>query len=162
MYSGPDFYFLPDDLAEKVAGEYGGHATWLEGGNWLGTVADVYKEKMIFTEAKVYLTRVTTCEVNISIHMKGVADFVFQNNFLLKDESSEKLLIEGDWLAEWGIIGWMMNNKMIIDVNPFRYAQTLNSQLNLELLVNRYVINVENHPGYYQTVFNLEFEGVHY
>lgn len=154
-------YFLPDDLAEKVAGEYKGYATWLEGGNWLGTIADAYKENMICTEAKVYLSRVTKCEVNISIRMKGVADFVFQNNFLLRDECSEKLLIEGDWLAEWGIIGWVMNNKLTIDVNPFQYAQTLNSQLNLEYLMNRYVIKAENNPGYYKTVFNLEFEGTH-
>ena len=162
MYSGPDLHFLPNDLAGKVAGEYKGYATWLEGGIWLGAIAEAYKKNMKCTEAKVYLSRVTKCEVNIGIYMKGLADFVFQNNFLLGDECSDKVLIEGDWLAEWGIVGWVMNNKLIIDVNPFQYAQTLNSQLNLEYLMNRYVINVENHPGNYETVFNLEFEGTHH
>ena len=160
MVQRPDMYLVRENLAESIAGGYKGYVTWLDGGNSLGAVANAYRDYLLTAEATVLISRVSNWEVNISIKGKGVTDFFFQNNFLLKDRFSEKLLIEGDWLAEWGVIGYVLNKKLVIDLNPFQYARKSNSQINREHLMNRYVINVENNPGNYKTVFNLEFEGI--
>jgi len=133
--------FTQSNLAGKINGKYKGYAKYLEGNNRLGTNAASYEKFFLCEEAAVLINSISNREVNIRILVRGVPDFVFKNNFLLKDKDAEKILIEGDWLVEWGVIGWMdvVNEKLVIDINPLHYCQTPNSNISPELLINRYV-----------------------
>jgi len=162
MDPGPYLPLAPENLSEIVAGEYKGYATWLEGGHGLGTDADAYKNYVLSDIASVFINRLNSREVNIIMRIKERTDFILQNNFISAEPSSEKLLIEGDWLTEWGIIGWLdtMNKKMFIDINPVDYCKIQGSGIRPENLVSRYVMRVEEDDCLYKTIFNLEFVGV--
>lgn len=153
--------FTVANAADEVAGVYKGFAKYLEGGNNLGREADTWTNYLKVAEATVQVARISNCELHIRIHFPGLPDFEFKNNVLYEEVAASKYLIDGDWITEWGIIGWAdtINRKIHIDINPVHYTQTPNSKINPEHLLSRYVINSETHPGNYKTVFNLEFEG---
>jgi hypothetical protein len=150
-----------ENLADEIVGEYKGYMKYVEGNNRLGTNVNGCADYMKEGEVMVEITRVSNHEVNISFRSAAFPDFIFNNNAVSKeDASSKKLLIEGDWITGWGIIGWVdtMSKKLILDINPVRYSQTPNSGIRPESLVNRYVMQEGYDPYHYKTVFNLEFE----
>ena len=154
--------FAHEYIADQAAGKYSGYAKCLEAGYKLGTDANAYRYFILQSEAAVFVSKTGKCDVNIRIQIKGMPDFMFRNNFLSIDPSSEKLLIEGDWVTEWGIIGSVdiKNKKLLIDIDPFKYSKTKSSDIMSDRLVNRYVIHEAGNTYQYKTVFNLEFVGM--
>lgn len=153
--------FTPGDVAGWVAGAYYGNAKYLEGGNWLGNDGGDFESFFVIAEAMVVLVPLNRKEINIVLQTKGVPGVEFHNNFLSIDPSAEKLIIEGDWISEWGIIGSMdiQNEKLFIDVNPVNYLKTKSSSIRPAQLVSRYVMKEAGKDYQHRTVFNLEFEG---
>lgn len=154
--------YKQENLADKVIGEYRGNGKYTKGNIQLRNDSGNYADYVRQSEIVVQITRISNYEVVISFHSPSFPDFVFNNNVLNKDDASSKILIEGDWITGWGIIGWlgMTNRKLVIDINPVHYTKTPNSGINPESLVNRYVMYEGGSPHHYKTVFNLEFEGV--
>ena len=150
-----------ENLTNEVVGEYKGHLKYVEGNNPLGTNINGLSAYIKEGEVAVEITRISNCEVNISFHSAAFPDFTFNNNVVCKEGDSTKLLIEGDWITGWGIIGKLdvASKKLVIDINPVYYTKTANSGINPNSLVNRYVMIDKINPLHYKTVFNLEFEG---
>lgn len=151
-----------ENLSKQIAGTYEGYAKYVESNNGLGTKADRWVDYLIVAPARVTMANCRGDEINILIRLRNLPDFEFRNNLLIKNGSSSKCVIEGDWVTGWGIIGCVdqESNKLVIDINPYGYTKAQNCGLRSEDLVNRYVIRTCNDPFSYKTVFNLEFEGV--
>lgn len=149
-------------LADKVAGEYKGFLKYVEGNNLLGTDCNAWTKYGKEGEMMVQVAAISSDTVDIFFYGLTFPDFVFTKNVLIKDEKRSGILIEGDWITGWGVLGRVdiKAKKLVIDINPVQYGETPNSGISPESLVSRYVMVEAGSPQHYKTVFNLEFEGI--